>query len=153
VPSEVLTLEWRQVDRQAGTVRLDPGTTKNQEGRLFPYGDLLPELAAVIEGQWQERETLKKRGVIVAHVLHRNGKPIRDFRKAWETACGAAGCPGRIPHDFRRTAVRNLVRAGVPERVAMQPPGTRPALCSTATTSSTRRTCPRPYGSWRRDLP
>jgi len=120
VPSEVLTLEWRQVDRQAGTVRLDPGTTKNKEGRLFPYADLLPELASVIEAQWLEREALKKKGVIVLHVFHRHGKRIADFRHAWETACKAAGCPGRIPHDLRRTSVRNLVRAGVPERVAMQ---------------------------------
>ena len=120
VPSEILTLEWRQVDREVGTVRLDPGATKNGEGRLFPYGLLLPELAAVIEARWQEREALKKRGVIVANVFHRNGKPISDFRRAWNTACEAAGCPGRLRHDFRRTAVPNLTRAGVPERVAMQ---------------------------------
>jgi integrase len=60
--SEMLTLEWRQVDRQAGTVRLEPGTTKNAEGRMFPYGDFLPELRDVIEDQWARRERLAKGG-------------------------------------------------------------------------------------------
>jgi len=50
-------------------------------------------------------------------------KAITSFTKAWQNACREAGCPGRIPHDLRRTAVRNLVRAGVPERVAMQMTG------------------------------
>lgn len=42
------------------------------------------------------------------------------YEKTWKKACVAAGCPGRIPHDLRPTAVRNLVRIGIPERVAMQ---------------------------------
>jgi hypothetical protein len=53
-------------------------------------------------------------------VFHRDGSPIRTFQKPWRAACVAAGCPGRIPNDLRRTAVRNLVRAGVPETVAMK---------------------------------
>ena len=46
--------------------------------------------------------------------------PIRSFYTRWDQACTAAGCLGRIPHDMRRTAVRNLNKAGVPETVAMK---------------------------------
>ena len=45
---------------------------------------------------------------------------VKAFTKAWKNACRAAGCPGRIPHDLHRTAIRNMVRRGVPERVAMK---------------------------------
>ncbi len=88
--------------------------------RLFPYGDLLPELQDVIEAQWTETKRIEKeKGIVVPWVFHRRGKPIKNFREAWQSACRKAGVPGRIPHDFRRTACRNLVRAGVPETVAM----------------------------------
>lgn len=108
------------MDREAQTVRLDPGRTKNAEGRTFPYG-LLPELVTLLTDQWTEHERLKRADVICPFVFPRSsGKAIRVFRTAWERACTAAGVPGRIPHDFRRTAVRNLVRAGVPEKTAMQ---------------------------------
>jgi integrase len=120
IKSEVLGLEWRQVDFEAGTVRLDPGTTKNDEARVFPF---TTELRSLLEAQEQEAEALQKKGRICPYVFHRNGRRIRDFRRSWEIACKAAGVPDRIPHDFRRSAVRNLVRAGVPERVAMQMTG------------------------------
>jgi integrase len=93
VRSEVLPLKWAQVNRTAKTIRLEPGTTKNREGRTLPY-DLLPELVEVIDEQWQEHERLKSEDRICPHVFHRNGKPIRDLRGAWESACKAAGCPG-----------------------------------------------------------
>ncbi len=118
VPSEVLLLTWAQVDFRGGVVRLEPGTTKNREGRTFP---MFPELRALLEAQLAYTEMVqRKRACIVPWVFHRDGKPIRSFRKAWKTACREAGRPGRIPHDFRRTAVRNMVRMGIPERVAMQ---------------------------------
>ena len=52
-------------------------------------------------------------------VFHRDGISIRRWRTAWRTACQAAGVPTRFLHDCRRTAARNLIRASVPERVAM----------------------------------
>ena len=117
VHSEVLPIEWRQVDRQSGEVRLEPGTTKNQAGRVFPFTD---SLRAVLDAQWAEHEALKKKGTICRYVFHRNGKGVTDFRGAWDSACEAAGCPGMLVHDLRRSAVRNMERAGLSRSVAMQ---------------------------------
>ena len=124
IPSEVLPLQWRHVDFER-VVRLDPHTTKNDEGRTFPFTDALER---VLEAQSAEHERLKANGVICPWVFNRSnrkvkGKRITTFIKAFRAACTKAGCPGRIPHDLRRTAVRNLVRAGIPERVAMQMTG------------------------------
>jgi integrase len=114
-PSEVFTRQWRHVDVKACTMRLEPSETKTKEGRLFPYG-MLPELRAVIEAQHAARVDL------CPYVFHEHGAKIQlhRFYVAWRAACQAAGWPSMIQHDFRRTAVRNLVRAGVSEKIAMK---------------------------------
>jgi len=114
---EVLRLTWAQVDFAAATVRLEPGTTKNRLGRMFPF---TPQLRALLEAQRAHTETTgRQRERIIPWVFHRREEPIKDFRGAWKAACEAAGVPGRLFHDLRRTAVRNLERAGVPRSVAM----------------------------------
>jgi len=121
IDSEVLPLQWRQVDFASGEVRLDPGTTKNREGRTFP---MTAELRRLLKQQRAAAdEVQRKEGRVIPLVFHRAGKAVKSFRVVFRSACKMAGCPGRVPHDFRRTAVRNLVRAGIPERVAMQMTG------------------------------
>jgi integrase len=118
IKSEILKLQWRQVTFDAETIRLDPGTTKNDEGRLFM---MTPELRAVLLEERAATDALQQAtGQIVPLVFHRKGRPIKAFRRAWLSACRKAGIPDRIPHDFRRTAVRNLERAGVSRSVAMK---------------------------------
>jgi integrase len=108
---ELLALRVRQVNLAAGTIRLEPGTTKNSEGRevsmTLPVRTLLTQC---VEGKGQDEYVFTRE----------DGKPVRDFRGKWASACGAAKVPGLLFHDLRRTAARNLRQAGVAEGVIMK---------------------------------
>ena len=117
--SELLTRQWRHVDFANGWLRLDPGESKNGEGREFPF---TPELRSVLQDQREVvKATERQHSCVIPWVfVHADGRRIKDFRGAWKKACKDAGVPGRLVHDFRRTAVRNLERAGVPRSAAMK---------------------------------
>jgi integrase len=125
---ELLGLERRNVDLELGTIRLDPGSTKNDDGRV---AYLAPELVAGLRAQLERVDLLQRtlQRVIPQVFVHPGGylagRPVREFYRAWKTACVAAGVPGRLFHDLRRTAVRNLERAGVPRSVATKITGHR----------------------------
>jgi integrase len=108
--SEITDLEWSQVDRKQGIVRLEVGTTMNKEARVFYLDE---ELQEVFRDQFANRH----RGC--PYVFHWDGEKIKEFRGSWNRACKEAKLGKRLFHDFRRTAVRNMVRASIPERVAM----------------------------------
>jgi integrase len=112
---ELLNLRVRQVDLLGKNIRLDAGSTKNDDGRevaLSPTAVTL--LQECIRGKASD-----------AYVFTRAGKPVRDFRKAWEKLTTAAGVPDLLLHDLRRSAARNLRNAGVPEGVIMKIGGWR----------------------------
>jgi integrase len=123
-----LPLQLAQVDLADGTLRLDPGTTKNEDGRVV-Y--LTPDLKTLVAEQLERVKTLNKKLQRITPDLFphltgkRAGQRIKDFRKAWATACKKVGLAGILRHDFRRSAVRNIVNTGVPERVAMTITGHR----------------------------
>ncbi|MBS1876990.1 MAG: site-specific integrase [Acidobacteria bacterium] len=104
--SEILRLTWSRVDLEHAIVRLEPGETKNDGGRTIP---LTADLVSVLEALSRTSE----------YVFLYHGKPIRSIKTAWKSACEAAGMPDLLFHDLRRTGVRNLVRSGVSEHVAM----------------------------------
>ena len=117
--SELLSRQWRHVDLDSGWLRLDPGESKNGEGRMFP---LTPDFRALLETQRDRVRAIERAtGQVIPWIFpHADGSPIRNFRHCWKDACRAACVPGLLVHDFRRTAVRNLERAGVPRSAAMK---------------------------------
>jgi integrase len=122
--SELTSREWRHVDFTAGWLRLEPEETKNRDGRMFP---LVQGLRDVLQGQRARVEAIQRAtGRIIPWIfIQDSGAPVKCFKRSWTTARRRAGVPGLIFHDFRRTAVRNLVRAGIPEIVAMRLTGHR----------------------------
>jgi integrase len=119
--SEVAGLTWAQVDLKNGVVRLDPGETKNDDARTVYLDD---ELKEILSRLWEAR---KESNRILPYVfMNRKGDDrVKQFNKSWEKACKDAGIGDRLFHDFRRTAVRNMVRAGIPEAIAMKISGHR----------------------------
>jgi integrase len=87
-----------------------------------------PESLPIVihESNWLRHiDRLRDRANGSTRVFHNDGEPIKDFRTAWKTACKTAGIPDLKFHDLRRTAVRNMRRAGVPQVVRMRISGHR----------------------------
>jgi integrase len=122
--SEITTLEWGDVDREGQRVTLRRERSKTGEPRVLP---LIDELVEIIDRRWRAREyTIRDGGITLSrYVFHRHGQRVVEFRKPWAEACAAAGLPGVLFHDLRRSCVRNLERSGVSQTVAMRITGHR----------------------------
>jgi integrase len=107
-------------------LRLRAQFSKNSEARTVP---LMGELWKIIQQRWKARRYRGESGEIILSPLvffrqkgrgvPKAGAPVKQFRKAWKEACEAAEKLDALFHDFRRTAVRNMIRAGVDRKVAM----------------------------------
>ena len=115
---EVLGLRVRSVDLHHRAIRLDPGTTKNKEGReVAMTARVLELLREACSGKTAEDPVFTRD----------NGRPVRAFQNAWRSLCARAGLPGLMVHDLRRSAAKALRRAGVPESVIMATGGWKTA--------------------------
>ena len=109
--TELLKLTVRQVNLLERTITLDPGTTKNDDGRIVRMTEEVYLLMC---------ECVKGKNADAFVFCWKDGREILDFRGMWDTLIKSAGLPGLLVHDLRRSAVRNMIRRGVPEVVAMR---------------------------------
>ncbi len=118
---EILPLRWEDVDRAARELRL--WDSKSGDWRTLP---LEGALWVLIEKRWEARQFQREALTEISpFVFHDAGKRLGDFRKSWAAACKRAGVAEKIFHDLRRSAVRNMIRGGTPQSVAMSITGHR----------------------------
>jgi integrase len=111
---ELLKIRRDWVDLEAGMIFVNGRVTKNGKPKTVPiYGEMRGWVDMALARC--KLNSPKSKYLFVWE----DGSPIRDFRGSWEQACEIAGVPGLLFHDLRRTAVRNLIRAGISEKVAM----------------------------------
>ncbi len=114
---EILTLTWEQVDLDRRRITLKAADTKTNEARMVVITD---DLYKVLTAWKARRDTQSPHWPLVCYrVENKQPLPVGDFRKVWQTALKQVGLEGRLFHDFRRTAIRSMVKAGIPEKVAM----------------------------------
>jgi integrase len=110
---ELRKVRWDQVDLAASEIKLIKRQTKSKAPRTIPiYGDMREWLVmqkAEHDQEWPDCPL----------VFHYLGRPIGSHIKGWDRACTAAGLEGLHFHDLRRSAVRNMERAGIPRKIAM----------------------------------
>jgi integrase len=124
--SEIASLRWNELNMENRQLRLRGQYSKNGEPRMVP---LVGRLWEVIARRWKARRFTGENGETVLSSLVffrqrgrgvlKTGTAVSEFRKAWKAACEAAEKSDALFHDFRRTAVRNMIRAGVDRKVAM----------------------------------
>lgn len=121
-PKEIRSLTWEMFDREGWVLALDPKAAKTGKGRTIP-------LEGPLRAVFQRR--IDARRLDCPLIFHRTsrgkqGRPVKDFRLQWRAALKEAGlAPGLLPYDLRRTAVRNMIRGGTSETVAMKISGHR----------------------------
>jgi len=94
-------------------------TLKTNHARELAYRRM-PQLEVVIAERLAFKRELERAGTITAHVFSEDdGSMLGPHADAWKSACTKAGAPGRLVHDLRRSAARNMIKAGVSEKDAM----------------------------------
>ena len=115
--NELRRIRWDQVDFDAGVIRLPASQTKTKKARTVPvYGDM---------GRWLEHQRDQCPAGCVWVFYGSRNHPVDNHLNGWAEACQRAGGHGLLFHDLRRSAVRNMKRAGIQDKVAMEISGHR----------------------------
>jgi integrase len=128
--AKLLGLRLDQIDLDSRTISLWTGETKSGHGRkVVMTPEVFDLVKPLVEGK-QAQDFL---------FSWPNGDRVLDFRASWRKMCKAAKVSVLL-HDFRRSAVRNMTRAGVSRDVAKKISGIKPIRFSADTISATKTT-------------